>query len=171
MERTVKFADPRNPAQDQMAAKYALQRGLPGIQGSCQWYARAVADDKGSYGTRLRTDIHRTPALQPEMPWIDKKAPKKPRKVKPVWTEDGYILFWTAPKGKTPFDEVRQYAVYVFPKGMKVDLNNTNQLIAVTSDTFLKLPYNDGSQKWTYVVTALDRLQNESKGVKKTVKL
>ncbi len=171
VERTVKFADPRNPAQDQMAAKYALQRGLPGIQGSCQWYARAVADDKGSYGTRLRSDIHRTPALQPEMPWIDKKAPKKPRKVKPVWTEDGYILFWTAPKGKTPFDEVRQYAVYVFPKGMKVDLNNTNQLIAVTSDTFLKLPYNDGSQKWTYVVTALDRLQNESKGVKKTVKL
>ena len=83
----------------QMAAKYALQRGLPGIQGSCQWYARAVADDKGSYGTRLRTDIHRTPALQPEMSWIDKKAPKKPRKVKPVWTEDGYILFWTVASG------------------------------------------------------------------------
>ena len=171
VERTVKFTDLSNPSQDQMAAKYALQRGLPGIYGSCQWYARAVADDKGSYGTRLRTDIHRTLALQPEMPWLDKKTPGKPRMVKPVWTDDGYILFWTAPRAKKPLDEARLYAVYVFPKGMKVDLNNTNQLIAITSNTFLKLPYTDGTTQWTYVVTALDRLQNESKGAKKKVKL
>ena len=81
------------------------------------------------------------------------------------------MLFWTAPKAKTPMDEARMYAVYVFPKGMKADLNNALQLIAITPNTFLKLPYNDGKQKWTYVVTALDRLQNESKGAKKTVKL
>lgn len=171
VERTVKFSDLQYPAQNQMVAKYALQRGLPGVHGSCQWYARAVADDKGGYGTALRTTYHRTPALQPEMPWLDKKAPRKPRKVTPVWTEDGYMLFWTAPKAKTPMDEARMYAVYVFPKGMKVDLNNAQQLIAITPNTFLKLPYNDGKQKWTYVVTALDRLQNESKGAKKTVKL
>jgi hypothetical protein len=35
----------------------------------------------------------------------------------------------------------------------------------------MKLPYTDGRAKYTYVVTALDRLQNESKGVKEKVKL
>jgi hypothetical protein len=35
----------------------------------------------------------------------------------------------------------------------------------------LRLPYKDGKTKYTYVVTALDRLQNESKLVKRKVKL
>ena len=41
----------------------------------------------------------------------------------------------------------------------------------MTSNTYMKLPYKDGSQKYVYVVTALNRLQNESKPVKKTIKL
>ena len=171
VERTVKFADLSNPNLNQMPAKYALQRSLPGVYGSCQWYARAVADDTGQYGTVLRNYYHRTPALQPVMPWLDKKAPGKPRKVKPVWTEDGYILFWTAPSAKTELDEARQYVVYRFAQGERVNLENANAILCITPNTFLPLPYNDGAQKWTYVVTALDRLQNESKGVKAKVKL
>lgn len=172
VERTVAKPDLQNPAQHQMPAKMALQRGLPGISGSCQWYARAVADDKGGYGTALRTYYHARPALQPEMPWIDKKAPGKVRKVSVVHMDDGTVhLFWTEPKAKSELDVARQYAVYVFPKGMKVDLSNMNQLVCITPQTHIQLPYSDGKTKWTYVVTALDRLQNESKGVKKTVKL
>ena len=44
-------------------------------------------------------------------------------------------------------------------------------IITITSDTYLKLPYQDGTKEYTYVVTALDRMQNESKAVKKKVKL
>ena len=43
--------------------------------------------------------------------------------------------------------------------------------MTVTSQTLLKLPYQGGHEKFTYVVTALDRLQNESKGAKVKVKL
>ena len=172
VERTVKFADRQNAAQDQMAAKYALQRSLPGISGSCQWYSRAVVDNKGNYGTMLQQVYHSTPALQPLMSWLDKKAPGKPRKVKAVRMNDGTLhLCWTAPKAKKEMDQARQYAIYVFPKGMKADLNNSAQLIAITPDTHLQLPYNDGTTQWMYVVTALDRIQNESKGVKTKVKL
>lgn len=171
VDRTISKPDLNNPSQHQMQAKMALQRGLPGISGSCQWYARAVADDKGGYGSMLRTYYHSSPALLPEMPWIDKKAPNKVRKLTPVWTNDGYMLFWTAPKAKKEMDQARLYAVYVFPKGMKVDLENTEQIVCITPETHVLLPYSDGETKWTYVVTALDRLQNESKGVKKTVKL
>jgi hypothetical protein len=35
----------------------------------------------------------------------------------------------------------------------------------------LPLSYQGGDTKYTYAVTALDRLQNESKAVKKKVKL
>ena len=172
VDRTVAKSDLQNPHKHQMEAKYALQRSLPGISGSCQWYSRAVVDNKGNYGTMLQQVYHSTPALQPLMPWLDKKAPGKPRKVKAVRMNDGTLhLCWTAPKAKKEMDQARLYAVYVFPKKMKVDLDNSAQLIAITPDTHLQLPYNDGSTQWTYVVTALDRVQNESKGVKKKVKL
>ncbi len=61
--------------------------------------------------------------------------------------------------------------VYRFEAGEKVDLEDASRIVAVTGDDFYLLPYADGKTKWQYVVTALDRLHNESKGVKKAVKL
>jgi hypothetical protein len=105
------------------------------------------------------------------MPFIDGKAPKKVRKVKAVWTSDGYVLFWTAPKAKGWKDEVTKYVVYRFNRKEKVNTDDPSKIVAITTQPFYKLPYNDGNTKFVYVVTALDRLQNESKVVKKKVKL
>lgn len=171
VERTVQHADPNHPAQNQMPAKFQLHGQLPNVQGTVLWYAKAVVDDIGKYGTALRTTYWNTPALQPLMPFIDGKAPKAPRKVKPVWTSDGYVLFWSQPKGKGWKDEVVKYVVYRFDRSEKVNLSDATKIVTVTSDTYLKLPYADGATRCTYVVTALDRMSNESKGVKKGVKL
>jgi uncharacterized lipoprotein YddW (UPF0748 family) len=169
--RTVKAPDPQNPASHQMPRKYMLQRSLPGIFGSCQWYAAAVCENPGNYQTMLRQVYHNTPALQPKMPWIDNRAPGKPRKAAIVWTEDGPILFWTAPKAKTVMDEAVQYVVYRFLKGEKIDLEDTSHILCITRETNLPLTYQGGRAPYVYIVTALDRVQNESKGAKKKVKL
>jgi len=169
--RTVKSPDPQNPASHQMPRKYMLQRSLPGIYGSCQWYAAAVCENPGNYQTMLRQVYHSTPALQPKMPWIDKKAPGKPQKAAIVWTEDGPILFWTAPKAKTVMDEAVQYVVYRFIKGEKINLEDPSHIFCITRETNLPLTFQNGSAPYVYVITALDHLQNESKGVKKKVKL
>ena len=169
--RTVSNADIKNPRLNQMPAKYQLQRSLPAIGGSCQWYAAAVVDNPGNYRDMLEKVYHKYPALQPRYPFMDDKAPKKVRKVKPVWTEDGYILFWTAPKAKDLMDEAVQYVVYRFGNKEDVNLKDPSHIVTITRDCFYKLPYEDGKTKYRYVVTALDRLQNESKAVKKKVKL
>ena len=171
VDRTVAKADPVDPKKHQMERKMKLQRTLPNNEGSCQWYAKAVVDNKGNYGTMLREKYHRYPALQPEMPWIDKKAPKKVRKLTAIWTEDGYMLFWYAPRGKKEMDKAHQYVIYRFVDGEKVDLKYAENIVAITSNTFYKLPYDDGKIKYTYVVTALDRLHNESKMAKKKIRL
>ncbi|MBQ1973662.1 MAG: family 10 glycosylhydrolase [Paraprevotella sp.] len=171
VDRTVGKADPQNPNTHQMARKMHLQRTLPGIHGSCQWYAKAVVDNKGNYATALRQNYHRYPALQPVMPWIDYKAPKKVKKLKAVWTSDGYILFWTPARSRKEMDRAIQYVVYRFEKGAKVNLEYAENIIAITNEPFYKLPYEDGSERYTYVVTALDRLHNESKPSKIKVKL
>jgi uncharacterized lipoprotein YddW (UPF0748 family) len=171
VERTVKAADLKNPASNQMPEKFRLQRATPGVVGNCLWYSAAVVGNTGNYATALKQTYQRRPALQPLMPFIDKKAPGKPRKVKALWMPDGYYLFWSAPAAKSEMDRARYYAVYRFAAGEKVDLSNADHLLAVTPETLLQLPYEAGKEKYTYVVTTLDRLQNESKAVKTKVKL
>jgi len=128
-------------------------------------------DNVGQYGSSLRNNYWRFPALQPEMPFITDKAPRKVRKVKPVWTDDGYILFWTAPKSKDWKNEAVKYVVYRFANGEKVNTNDASKIVAVTPQTFYRLPYNDGKEKFTYVITSLNRIDNESKPLKKRLKL
>lgn len=169
--RTAKAADPANPASHQLPRKMQLQRSLPAVNGSCQWYAASLVDNPGNYATALSKVYHRYPALQPLMPFIDDEAPKKVRRLKDVWTSDGLMLFWTAPKAKHYMDVAQQYVVYRFAPGEKIDTSDPSHIVAVTRHTYYKLPYNDGRTKYTYVVTALDRLQNESKPVKEKVKL
>ena len=169
--RTVQKPDLQNPNIHQQARKMQLQRAQPAIEGSCQWYAAAVVDNVGNYREALSRHYHRYPALQPLFPFMDKKAPKKVRKLKPVWMEDGYILCWTAPKARHEMDRAIQYVVYRFAKGEKRNLDDPSKIVTITRDTFYKLPYEDGKTTYYYVVTALDHLQNESKAAKKKVKL
>ena len=149
VERTVKFADPKNPASHQQAAKMQLHQQLPGVKGSVLWYAKAAVDNVGNYGTMLRNYYWRYPALQPAMPFIDGKAPKKVKALKPVWTSDGYMLFWTAPKGKGWRDEAVKYVVYRFGGKDKVNTADPSKIVAITTQTFLKLPYDNGKAKYT----------------------
>jgi uncharacterized lipoprotein YddW (UPF0748 family) len=168
VERTVKFADPSNPNSNQMPAKYLLHQQLPNVDGTCLWYAKAVVDNVGNYGQVLRNVYWKAPALQPLMPFIDHKAPKKPRRLKMVQIEGDNVLFWTAPKGAGWKDEAVKYVVYRFNNGEKIDIENAQKIVGITTDTFFKLTEPG---KYNYVVTALDRMSNESKVAKKKIKL
>ena len=170
VERTVKYPDASNPKRHQLAAKMALHNDLPNVKGTVLWYAKAAVDNIGNYGTSLRNNYWRYPALQPTTPWIDDKAPRKPRKVKVVDFGDKKVLFWTAPKGKEWHDVAVKYVVYRFDKGEKLNLNNPAKILAITSDTHFELPDAPHKTSFVYVVTALDRMQNESDIVKKKVK-
>ncbi len=171
VERTVKNADLDNPNVHQMDAKFKLHRQMPNVGGTVLWYAKAAVDNVGNYGSMLRGKYWRYRALQPTMPFIDDRSPKKPRKVKTAMTDDGFMLFWTAPKGSGWKDKAVKYVVYRFGQDEKVNLSDPSKIVSVTSRTYYKLPYTDGKTKYVYVVTALDRMSNESHGVVAKVKL
>lgn len=171
IERTAKFADKENPQQNQMSAKYRLHEQLPNINGTVLWYAKAAVDNVGNYGTQLRNNYWRYPALQPLMPFIDNEAPGKPSKLKAVWTSDGYTLFWMAPKYRNWKNQAVKYVVYRFAKNEKIDIEDPSHIVGITDNTWLSLPYVNGKTPYVYIVTALDRMSNESKIVKKKIKL
>ena len=68
-------------------------------------------------------------------------------------------------------DKAHNYVVYRFAKGERIDLFNPEHIVDITPNTCYRLPYAGGKSKYVYVVTALDRLQNESKAAKRKVKL
>lgn len=165
VERTVKGADPNNPNMHQFFAKYDLQRSLPHIQGSCQWYAAAIVNNPGNYSTLLRQTYHRTPALQPQMKFIDGKAPGKPRNIGVDHDkQNNFFVAWSAPKAKKEMDKAAYYVVYDFKKGEKIDLDSPEHIAAIVREP--KFPLVTNLIGHTIVVTALDRLHNESKPVK-----
>ena len=135
------------------------------------WYAKAAVDNVGNYGTLLRNNYWQTPALQPLMPHIDDKAPKAPRKLKVIkMDDDEQVLFWTAPKGRGWKDEAVKYVVYRFEHGEPLNIDDPSKIVKITTDCLYPLPA-DQPGRYTYVVTALDRMHNESKIAKKKVKL
>lgn len=172
VERTVKFADVNNSRINQMPAKRRLHDEMQNVSGTVLWYAKAVVNNIGNYGTLLKNVYWKYPALMPLMPFIDGKAPKKVRKMKVLGMNDGPVLFWKAPKGKGWKNEAVKYVVYRFEKGEKHDLNNPSKIMAITTDEFFKLPVTsaEAGKKYYYLVTALDRMGNESKPKKKFIR-
>ena len=161
----------RSEKYNDFEAKMQLQRAQSNVDGSVLLYSAAVAKNTADCVTKLSENYHSTYALPPLMPQIDDKIPGKVRKVKTLWMPEGFYLFWMAPKAKKPLDEAVQYVVYRFAKNEKVNIDDAAHIVAVTTNTCIQLPFATGKEKYTYVVTALDRAKNESKAVKKTVKL
>lgn len=172
VENTVKNVDPDNPAINQLPAKMKLTRKYQTISGNCFWPASAVVNNDGRIADALRREYHKYPALVPVFDFMDREIPSKPRRLKTAWTSDGYMLFWAPPKDDG--DEMQRafrYVVYRFDRGEEVDLDDPSHIVGITPYTYFKLPYEDGKTKFRYVVTALDRMWNESKGVAKKLKL
>jgi len=87
---------------------------------------------------------------------IDTIPPKPAYNLKYV---KGYLT-WSSPEFATEMDRAVFYVVYRFGSGESVDLENPSKIVSVIRDaTKFKI---DGKRGVKYVVTALDRLQNES---------
>ncbi len=148
----------------QIPNQIQFNRQMANVQGNILYNTTSVISNPLGLRDSLRNRLFARPALMPAMPWKDDVAPPAP-----VLTvsagQTSATLRWTRPQtGTGPLDKVRQYAVYRFPQNSPVDISRGEYLLAVSAtDT---TGYVDGTLKqgeaYTYVVTALDRLHNES---------
>jgi uncharacterized lipoprotein YddW (UPF0748 family) len=161
IERTVKSADPNNANQSQLPPKMKLHAQSVNVKGTVLWYAKAAVDNVGNYGMMLRNVYWKNPALQPLMPFIDGKAPQKVRNLRILDVDGQKMLFWTKSRGKGWKNQSVKYVIYHFDHGTSVNIADEKHIVGVTSNEFFKIQKNG-----VYVVTALDRMSNESKGKK-----
>jgi len=101
------------------------------------------------------------------MPWLDSVAPAQPTglEARPMANQAAVILHWQAPATAADGDEAYGYVIYRFNEGEELDLTNPQHILHISYDN-APLSYADNlirnGAKYTYVVTAIDRLKNES---------
>ena len=108
----------------------------------------------------------------PRYTFIDDVAPKKVKGVRLIEEGGKNVLVWIH-GGKAPksvMDEPYSYVVYRFAKGEKVNTADPSKIVHITRQCYYELPAGTRGEH-TYVVTVLDRMQNESDGVKCKVEL
>ncbi|MNS27408.1 hypothetical protein D3C72_593570 [compost metagenome] len=98
-------------------------------------------------------------AIPPAMPWLDNTAPAAPKAtLKLNNIQKSVILTWEPSASKEPL----KYLVYKFHKGETVDLNKSIRLVAITQKNVF-VDDDPDFMHAQYVITAADRLWNESK--------
>lgn len=104
----------------------------------------------------LQQNYFGTIAIPPPMSWIDNVPPAAPV-ARAAATNNGMLIQWEETNvSKEPI----KYLVYRFGPDEKINLASAENIIALTqASSFID---KDGGKNYKYVVTALDRLWNES---------
>ncbi len=155
VERTMKLPDiAPSDGPNQLYHKVDLTRMASEIQGNCWWPAYSLTADYLGAAAELSDDLQSTIAIVPSYSSISSAPPKPVERIK----HQGGILSWIAdaPAGKVS-DQVR-FVVYRFESGDEKDYENPENIVAITSE-----PQFVAKQPGIYSVTALDRVNNESK--------
>ncbi len=158
-----------NEAVPEFSRQLKFNISKPEIKGSIMFRANKFNEiEKQQVVNAMKGNLWSTKALVPVMAWKGGKAPKTPIQGKMSVLTKGIKLSWTDNDKNTAY-----YAIYCFNKGESVNTtsdSSAKKLIRTVRKT------KSGSQEFThigakrsgkgfYVVTALDRLHNESKGL------
>ncbi len=150
---------------NQIPNQVRLNRQNTNIKGQIFYNTTSLRNNKLGFRDSLQLNFYVKPALQPTMSWKDNVAPLPATSLNAVASGlNAITLNWTKPASvSNELDNVKRFAIYRSTT-TTVDISNANNLLAITwNDTtaYTDLTAVQGSNYY-YVVTALDRLQNES---------
>jgi uncharacterized lipoprotein YddW (UPF0748 family) len=133
--------------------------------GYCMFSATNLDHLRAPVKDSLQFGVNKYPALLPTMPWLDSIPPAAPV-LKMEVSVIGNVLKWTE---ANPQKEPIKYVVYRFPGNEPVNLDRSDRIVAIQQETFFKDIDSWKNKHCTYIVTALDRMWNESKPSNKVV--
>ncbi len=140
--------------QSQLGHKIKLSREFPnGIHGNCWWPGYTITSNFKGVADSLTNNYQSTIAIVPAYEWI---SDVKPAVVADIKAKDGKIT-WTATPVENKATDVVRYVVYRFDDKKNINLEDASAIVVVT-------PNNEfiTDVPGVYVVTALNRVNNES---------
>ncbi|GKU79965.1 hypothetical protein L3i20_v243620 [Paenibacillus sp. L3-i20] len=154
---------------EEMANQLLYNRSFPAeIDGSMFFSAKNVVNVPDGIRDTIVSEHYRFPALPPTMPWLDNVAPKAPILTSAIKSQIGTAhLMWEDVDKES---DATYYAIYRQEGSAPPDISNAEHLLttvrkvngageAVTS--YIDKTVSEWNN-YTYAITALDRLHNES---------
>lgn len=149
----------------EMPDQLRLNKRYPQVQGSIFYNTTSLKNNPLGFLDSLRQHFYRTPALLPNMLWKSTLSPQPPTQLMARTENQNVLLTWQRPiKAVQELEKVRGYAIYRFADNEPIDLKQPRALLAITPNDTVAFLDNDPNRpaNATYVVTALNRLHQES---------
>jgi uncharacterized lipoprotein YddW (UPF0748 family) len=150
---------------DQIPRQIRLNRSLPHVNGSIFYNTNTL--NKNPLGVRdsIKKALYKYLALQPEMPWKDADPPEAPLGLRAEPFVNGVMVKWEkATPNPSELDRVKGYVLYRFVENEPINLEQAQAIRYITpNDTTAFWDHNAPlNSRLTYVLTAIDRMHNES---------
>lgn len=150
----------KNP--NELPAQIEEARTLNTIQGSIFYSAASFRGNPLGIEDALRTRLYKYPSLRPVMSWLPKQTPEAPYFIDAFERPGGLEIHWA---DDDTSGHTKQYVLYRFDQNEAINVSDPTKIISILQQSsdpeFKDLTYVKG-KLYTYVVTALDRMQNES---------
>ena len=141
------------------------------VRGNCFWFGYQVTENLYHVRDFLKENYFQLPALPPAFTNIDAIAPEKVQNLRIGMSQQGLRISWQYVVTDDPLQKPRYFCVYKFHKGEKIDTHDASHLYLRTVNTYFEDTDVHRSTKYTYVVTSVDVVGNESVPVKKSFKV
>lgn len=140
--------------KSELCNKVSLTRRACNIRGNCWWPGYELTRNTGGVADSLAVQYQHYPALVPQYPWI---FDGKPHTVEGLKLGQKRVISWSAPKPCGKAADVVRYAIYRFDNLDDIDIERHDALVDIVGTNEFTAP-----QPGCYVVTAIDRVNNES---------
>lgn len=141
-------------SKGELGEKVEISRSRQNVAGNCWWPGYSVTRNSGGVADSLASDLQKDIALVPPSFWLSSTTPAAPTKVS---VEPGGVIAWQAPAPQGKIGDVTRFVIYRFDSPENIDVKDASAIIAVVPDMSFKT-----TEPGTYVVSALDRVNNES---------
>jgi uncharacterized lipoprotein YddW (UPF0748 family) len=149
----------------EMGDQIRMNRVTPNVLGSVFFSAKSISNNYSGFADTLRNSFYKYPAFPPIFDWKDTASPKAPINLNAFGDSTGILLRWEKPAEEESTNKIRYYAIYRFETGEPDDISDVRKIIKMVRSNrhvFKDYIQLEDQKEFTYVVTSLDRLYNES---------
>ncbi len=154
--------------KQQLPNQVRYLRQNPLVQGSVFFSSKSLTNNLAGFRDSLQFDFYKYAALPPVMSWLDSTTPPAPRNLR----EKKFLFFTSNKKTKLQWDnpaaasgQVYGYVIYRFDASEPLAVHNPATIIKISFDHTLTSFTDENivpGRTYRYVVTAINRLKNES---------
>ena len=159
-------SDPNWLLPTEMVNQIKYLRKIPQIRGSVFYNTTSFRKNLLGFNDTLQQNLYKTKAVIPSMKWIDSIPPSAPINFSVQKLINAVQLNWSINSNNlNETEKVKYYAIYRFDNNDSINIENAKNLIDIVSypsNNYIDRNITDSTLKYTYFITAFDRLHNES---------